>query len=196
MAENETLDLWNRHNGRWRRLFHKIQNGAPPEDFANEANRCLYKTFRNLIDLFNKQGLPLSEMLAAAARSDDSLHKMVGRCREGRDYAQRLEQLPKGNGNTRQLIEKLLKCTVDCFLDQIGHKLLGQSAWPTAVRFRILTNDIHTAMRPSVVQLAGQLSERPDLKPRMPARSAEQKSKDHVEIMHTSLLPHRSGTHG
>lgn len=34
MAENETLDLWDRHSGRWRRLLKKIESSAAGLSFS------------------------------------------------------------------------------------------------------------------------------------------------------------------
>ena len=196
MAENETLDLWGRHSGRWRRLLRKIEQDKSPAAIAKMAVRCLCKTYQNVIQLLSDQGLPLSGLLNAAARNDGSLHEMVIRCRHGRDYAELLEQLATVHHDPGKLLRALLEGTADRFLDQIGVKLLGQAAWPDTARIRILVNDVPDAMRDDVARLADRLARQPDVKPRMPGRSTEQKDRDHAEVMRTSLLRDRSGTGG
>ena len=52
-----------------------------------------------------------------------------------------------------------------------------------------------TLMRDDVARLARKVADRPSEKPRMPARSAEQKEKDQRDLQNESLL-RRSGTHG
>lgn len=81
MAENESLDLWDRHSGRWRQLLKKIHSHEPVEEIADEVVRCLYKTSQNLVEL-----LPLHELLDATELGSDRVCEVVRRCRKGRDY--------------------------------------------------------------------------------------------------------------
>ena len=191
MAENETLDLRDRHSGRWRQLLRKIERGESLENISEEAVRCVYKTIQNLIDLFSKQGLPLGKLLDAAERNDGSLHEMVRRCRKGRDYAELLEQLATIHHERGVLIRVMLSETLERFLDQMRHELLGRTHWPDTAR---LTSNVPESVGIDLDRLAERLAVTPDVKPRMPGRSVEQKNRDHADLMRTSVLSH-AGTH-
>jgi len=196
MAENETLDLWDRDSKRWQRVLEKIKQGCSPAEAAAEAVRSTYKTFQNLHDLFSKQGLSLAQFLQAAERKDGSLGEMVGRCREGRKYAELLQQLAPVHQGTEKLIHAMVVGTVDCFLEQMGvdRQLVGSTVARDAAWFDRFRRDVHEAMEPDVAPLAERLARQPDVKPRMPPRSSQQKDRDHAEELHTSLLPARRGT--
>ncbi len=50
MAENEALDL-SGNSGRWRRLVKRIGSDEPSGQIADDAVQCLYRTFKNLVEL-------------------------------------------------------------------------------------------------------------------------------------------------
>jgi len=190
MAENETLDLWDKHSARWRRLLKRIESDDPVERITDEVMWCLCKTFQNLTDQ-----LPVEQLLDAAKRDDQTIHDVVRECRKARDYAEMFEQLAAIHSDSTALVESVLRATVERFFDQIELKVVGDGHWPDMARFRIMREDVKTRMRDGVGRLARKIADHPNDKPRMPARSADQKEKDQRDLQKQSLLP-RSGTHG
>lgn len=190
MAENETLDLGDRHSGRWRLLLKRFESGEPAEHISGDTVRCLYKTFKNLAEL-----LPLGELLAAARLGAEEVREVVRRCRKGRDYAELFAQQAFIDSDPAQIIEGVARATVDRFLDQIELKVVGVGHWPDMKRFRIMRDNVITLICGDVTRLARKVAENPNEKPRMPARSADQKQKDQRDLLNQSLRP-RSGTHG
>ena len=190
MAENETLDLWGVYSRRWQRLLKRIENDDPVEQISNDAIRCLYRTFKNLVEL-----LPLQELLDAAQRADQTIHDVVRECRQGRDFAEIFEQLAAIHTDPAALVESVLRATVERFFDQIELKVVGDGRWPDMARFRIMREDVKARMRDGVGRLARKIADHPNEKPRMPARSTDQKEKDQRDLQKQSLLP-RSRTHG
>ena len=190
MAENETLDLWDRHSGRWQQLLKKIESNEAAGQIAYDAVQCLYKIFKNLVEL-----LPLHELLDAAKLGPDEMREVVRQCRKGRDYAELFEQQAAIHTVPEQIIEGVAHATVERFFDQIELKVVGDDHWPNMTRFRTMRENVRTLMRDDVARLARKVADRPSEKPRMPARSAEQKEKDQRDLQNESLL-RRSGTHG
>lgn len=191
MAENETLDLWDRHSGRWRQLYRKIDSKAPDEEIDREIERCLYSTFKNLPDL-----LPLRELLDAAERDDQTIHDVVRECRKAREYAEYFDQLAAVHSDPTALVEGVACAVVERFLQQIGMKVVGNGHWPDMARFRVMCEDTMARIQKPVARLAKQVAANPNQKPRMPARSAKQKEQDQRDLLSLSLRQPRSGTHG
>lgn len=190
MAENETLDLWDRQSARWQRWLKRIETGDPVEQIADEAMWCLCKTFQNLTE-----PLPVEQLLDAAMRDDQAIHDVVRECRKARDYAEMFEQLAAIHSDPAALVEGVLRAIVERFFDQIEMKVVGNGHWPDMARFRIMRESVKTLMRDGVGRLARKIADHPNEKPRMPARSADQKEKDQRALQNQSLLP-LSGTHG
>lgn len=192
MAENETLDLWDhRHSGRWRRLLKFVERGEPAETIADEAEWCLYRTFKNLVEL-----LPLKDLLLAANRGDRAtVDDIVRRCPKARDYAELIAQQARIHSDPVRLLEGVADGTVDRFFDQIEMRVVGDDHWPDLVRFRMLREQVRNLMRVGIARLARQVAEHPHEKPRMPAKSAEQHEKEQRDLLGMSLTA-RSGTDG
>ncbi len=191
MAENETLDLWDRYSGRWKRLLGLVERSEPTDTIADEAVRCLYRTFKNLVEL-----LPLKEMLQAASRGDRAaVDDVVRRCRKARDYAELIAQEAAVTNMPARLLEGVARGAVDEFLDQIGMKVLGDDHWPDLARFRVLRENVERLMRVDITRLARQVAAHPNEKPRMPAKSAEQHEQEQRDLLGMSLAAH-SGTGG
>ena len=190
MAENETLDISDRYSGRWRRLLRRIESDDPVEQIADDAVWCLHKTFKNLVEL-----LPVERLLEAATDEDQTIHDVVRECRKARDYAEMFEQLAAIHTDPTALVESVLRATVERFFDQIELEVVGDGHWPDMERFSIMRESVKSLMRDGVARLARKIEDHPNEKPRMPARSAEQKEKDQRDLQNQSLLP-RSGTHG
>ena len=190
MAENETLDLWDRHSRRWQRMLRRIESDDPVERIADDAVWCLHKTFKNLVVL-----LPVERLLEAATDEDRTIRDVARECRRGREYAELFAQQTAIHTDPVQIVEGVARATVDRFLDQIELKVVGEGHWPDMARFRIMRENVMTLMRDRVARLARKVADHPSEKPRMPARSADQKEKDQRDLQSQSLLP-RSGTHG
>jgi hypothetical protein len=190
MAENETLDLWDRHSGRWRQLLKKIDSKQPLEDIADEVVRCLYATFKHLVDL-----LPLERIIDAATRDDHAIRDVVRECRKAHEYADLFVQVAAIHADPAALIGGVARAAVDRFLDQIEMKVVGDDHWPDMARFRVMRDDVMGRIKEAVARLASQVAKNPNEKPRMPARSAERKARDERDLL-TLSLQHRSGTHG
>lgn len=190
MAENETLDLWDRHSGRWRHLLKRVERDEPADQIADDAVRCLYKTFKNLVEL-----LPLGKLFDAAKLGPDKVREVVRRCRKEGGYAELFAQQAAIHTDPVQIIEGVARATVDRFLDQIELKVVGDGHWPDMARFRIMRENVVMLMRDDLARLARKVADRPNEKPRMPARSADQKEKDQRDLLNLSLQ-RLSGTHG
>ncbi len=190
MAENETLDLTDRHSRRWRRVLKRIESDEPAEQIADDTLRCVYKTFQNLAEM-----LPLHALFNAAKIGRDSVRELVPRCAEGRDYAELFAQQAEIHSDPASLVEGVARAIVDRFLDQIELRVVGKGHWPDMARFRILREDVTRLMRDGIARLARKVTDRPDEKPRMPRRSADRKEQDQRELLRLSLLP-RSRTYG
>ena len=115
MAENETLDLWDTHSGRWRQLLSKIENDEPVEKIADEVVRCLYTTFKHLVEL-----LPLERLLEAARKGDPTVRDVVRECREAREYAELFDQLVAIHCDPTALVEGVARAAVERFFEQIS----------------------------------------------------------------------------
>ena len=191
MAENESLDLWGRHSGRWRQLLRKIENNERPEDIANEVVRCLYQTFKSLVDL-----LPLPDLIDAAEHDPERVREILRRCRSACDYAELFAQFSAVHSDPVGLITAVTWFTFDRFLDQIGMKVVGARPWPDVARFRLMRHAVRGLIEGEVNRLAQQVAGNPGSKPRMPARSSEQKEQDQRDMLGLSLRTHQSGTHG
>lgn len=190
MAENETLDLWDRHSGRWQQLLKKIESNEPAGQIAYDAVQCLRKTFQNLAEL-----LPVEQLLDAAKHGRAEMREVVRRCHKGRDYAELFAQQAAIPTDPVQIIEGFAHAIVDRFFDQIELKVVGDDHWPNMTRFRTMRENVRTLMRNDVARLARKVADHPSEKPRMPARSADQKEKDQRDLLILSLA-RRSGTHG
>ena len=190
MSENETLDLWDRNSARWRRLQERIKRNDPEEQIADEAMWCLYKTFQSLSEL-----LPLEQLLDAAKRGDQTIHDVVRKCSKARDYAELIEQLAAIHSDPQPLVESVSRAIMDKIFDQIELQVVGDGPWPDLARFRVMCKRVKLLMHDGVGRLARKIADHPNEKPRMPARSADQKEKDQRALQNQSLLP-RSGTHG
>jgi len=191
MAENETLDLWNKQSRRWWQLLKKIESGEPAEEIADEAERCLSRTLKSLVEL-----LPLGKMLEAATRGDKrALWAIVRERRWGRDYAELIAQQASIDSDPVRLLEGVLRGTADRFLDQIGVEVVGYNHSPNMGGFRFLREKVLTLMQPGIARLARQIAEHPGKKPRLPARSTAQRARDQRDLLSLSLAV-RSGTDG
>ena len=157
---------------------------------SDEAMWCLRKTFQNLAEL-----LPVEQLLDAAKRDEQAIHDVVRECRETRDYAEIFEQLAPIHSDPASLVEGVARATVDRFLDQIQMTVVGEDHWPDMAGFREMREDVKAMMQPGIARLAIQIADHPNVKPRMPRRSADQKEKDQRDLLNLSL-PRRSGTHG
>jgi hypothetical protein len=191
MAENETLDLHDRHSGRWRQLLKKIERNETADRIATETVLCLYKTFKNLVEL-----LPLDKLLDAAKLGRDKLREVVRQCHKARDYAELFAQQAPLQTDPSKLIEGVARATVVTYFDRFGREVIGRGNWPDIARFRVLREDVSNLMRNDVERLARNVSDHPTEKPRMPARSPSQKEEEQNEILGISLRPSRYGTHG
>ncbi|HUU85713.1 MAG TPA: hypothetical protein VM243_19620 [Phycisphaerae bacterium] len=191
MAENETLDLWDRYSRRWQRLLESVESSEPAESIADEGVRCLYRTFKNLVEL-----LPLEELLQAADRGDRAaVDDLVRRCSKARDYAELIGLEAAVTNVSARLLEGVARGAVDRFLDQIAMKVVGDGHWPDLARFRMLREQVQNLMRPGIARLAGQVAAHPNEKPRMPAKTAERHEREQRDLLGMSLAA-RSGTDG
>lgn len=194
MAENETLDLMDRHSVRWRKLRERIRNNDPIEAIADEGVACLTRTFKSLSGL-----LPIRELLDANRQGVDAVRKFARRCSKAPDYAELFAQQAAILGSARpyrdpvELVAGVLRATLDKFLDQIGMEVVGSGPWPDMARFRILREQLGTQAADRIDRLAKQIAEHPDKKPRMPRKSAALKDREHHQLLTLSL---RSGTRG
>ena len=90
MAENETLNLKDRHSGRWRALMRLVEQGGSVGQVREEAVRCLYAVAKHLHKL-----LPVTELLAAAGERTVPLQ------RSSRDAQWRATMRSSSNGRPR-----------------------------------------------------------------------------------------------
>ena len=189
MAENETLDLWD--GRRWRKLFGKIESDRPAEEIVEEGERCLVSIFKTIVQL-----LPLGELLDAASRGDSvGVHDIVRRCYKAHEHAELLAQQAALYTDPERILEGFALAVMDGILDQFEMKLSEDGRWPEMVSFRTKRESLCEQMRECAARLGRKVADRPNEKPRMPRRSADQKEIDQRDLQKQSLLP-RSGTHG
>ena len=184
MAENESLDIRDRHSGRWRRLLKGIERNDPVERIAVDAVWCLHKTFKNLVVL-----LPVERLLEAATDEDRTIREVVRECRKGREYAELFAQQTAIHTDPVQIVEGVAYATVDRFLDQIELKVVGHGHWPDMSRYRTMRENVMMLIRNDVANLARRVADCPNEKPRMPRRSADQIEQDQRDLLNLSLQP-------
>ncbi len=189
MAENETLDLWD--GRRWRKLFGKIDSDQSAEEIVEEGERCLVSIFKSVVEF-----LPLGEFLDAASRGDRAgVRDIVRKCYRAREHAELLAQQAALDTDPERILEGFALAVMDGILDQFEMKLVEDGRWPEIVTFRTKRESLRELMQECAARLGKKVADRPNEKPRMPARSADQKEKDQRDLLNHSLLT-RSGTHG
>ena len=188
MAENEKLDLGHHRSGRWRKLRDLIRAGKSVGQVAEEANRCLAQTFKNLQKLFeNNNGIPLKQVLMAASREDGSFDDIIRQARSGRDYLQ-LFALQSGQGfDERSIVENVVSLTLDRFFDLIGREIIGEDRFPDAKSFREFGLSVKDEMIDGMQALEKQLADRPDTQVRMPSRTEAQKEQHQIDMLEMSI---------
>jgi len=191
MAENETLDLWSPSSRRWQQLLTKFEDDKSPEEIAEEATRCLYRTFKGLVDI-----LPLKDLLNAAKRGPAAVEAIARCCPEAGEYAELIAQCSVMTSDPTELMKNVLFATYNRFLDQIEMKLLGPPPWLDVSEFSHVRYQVAALIKGDVDHLAQQVSENPTRRPRMPGRSLKQKEQDQRAMLGMSIGVHRSGTYG
>ena len=190
MAENEQLDLGYYRSGRWQKLRDSIRAGKTVDGVAEEANRCLAQTFKNLQKLFEHENrVPLKQVLAAATGEDGDFEEIMRQSRYGRDYLQLLESQSGQGLDARTIVENVRSLTFDRFMDRIGLEIIGEDRFPDAKSFRRFRLSVNEEMIDGMQALAKQLADRPDTPVRMPARTDEQKQQHQIDLLGMSVLP-------
>lgn len=189
MAENESLDLWNRNSGRWRRFLQScemhLQGKRPAGSVARDAVECLYRVSKNLVEL------PLNDFFCAARETGAAASVVLRKCRRHRDYAELFAHFSHIHADPVRLVEAVLNATIQRYFDQIAMKL-GPDCWANMARCKL---SAETLMRHDVSRLAKQILTHPTERPRMPRRSIDQKLEDEKDLLHLSLKLRPSGTH-
>lgn len=182
MAENETLDLGHRNSGRWRRLLQRFRDGEHVDDIVRDATRCLTQSSKGLV-----KRLPLPELLEAVSRGPREVQAVVRKCAKWRHYAQLFEHSSHLTTNPQAVVAFVLRATLDEFLDQFGHELIGSQRYPTALSFRVFCDEIRSRTREDIVRLSQRICSDPQQPPRMPARSPQEKDREQQRLYSLSL---------
>ncbi len=183
MAENETLNLNDRHSGRWRALMRLVAQGSSIEEVRQEAVRYLHAATKNLVEL-----LPLGELLAAAAGENGPVAEIVARCSKGRDYAQLFERQADRRLTREPIMTNVLVMALESFFDQISLRIVPSEKWtyPSLVRF---LGEVRKAAMGDIRRLAAKVARNPHEAPRMPALSEAAKEQRRRQLTGMSLLP-------
>jgi hypothetical protein len=186
MAENETLDLFYRSSGRWRNVWRLLASGTEVERVAEELVRNLYRTFKNLI----KEELIQLEALcdAATGRRDDL--ELLERQAKAAEYAQLFSRNAYQQLSRVQVVENVLLQTIDRFVDQIEHELIGKDRYPDIPSFAYTRDRIANIVAPHVSVLAETLARSPNQPPRMPPLTIERRRQQSAELLNMSVLTH------
>ena len=181
MAENESLDLWNRNSRRWQGLLEKIKNRKPSSIIVKATERCLYRTLQNV-----EKQLPLRPLLSAAVRGDD-LEDLI-RKSENREYANFIKLVVEPGMSMAQAAAELIRTVRDRFLDQIELEVVSSDAWPTAKSFAVARESWKREMAGAIHSLASKIAGPSGVPIRMPPMTAEWRQAEQEQLIHTSLL--------
>ncbi len=182
MAENERLDLDYPNSRRWRRLWELIEEGSAEEQIAQQAVRCLYKTYQRLFEY-----LPFAELLSAATGEGDRIHNVVRRCDRGRDYAQLFELAAEKGADKATIAERVAEATLDRFLEQIGLRVVGSERWPDFRAFLAFRERLADLVRTDVSRFAQRLAANPSRAPTMRRMPSKGKAIRHRDMLGMSL---------
>jgi hypothetical protein len=183
MAENESLELWDRDCRRWLPFLRKIEHGAPVNEIVATGLRCVCGASKRLTSL-----LPLAEILQAAKRRDhEAIHELVRPCWRARDYGELYEQCARNHSDPYSLEMAVKRQACDTILDQVEREIVRKGNWPDLARFRVRRGQILAAIEDGLPGSARQVVNEPQRKPRMPTRSAAQKEKERGDLLNLSL---------
>jgi hypothetical protein len=183
MAENETLNLNDRHSGRWRDLMRFVERGSSVDEVRQEAVRCLHAAVKNLVEL-----LPLGELLGAAAGENGPVAEVVARCSKGREYAQLFEGQANRGLTREQTMTNVLVTALESFFDQMSLRIVPSEKWTYASLVRFF-GEVRQAAMGDIRELAADLARHPHEAPRMPALSKAAKDERWRQLTDMSLLP-------
>ncbi len=183
MAENETLNLKDRHSARWRALMKLVAQRPSVGEVREETVRCLYVAAKNLVEL-----LPLGELLAAAAGDNGPVAEIVARCSIGRDYAQLFERQADRRLTRKQVMRNVFVSALDTFFDQVSFRLApAENPW-TFSSLRNFFGQVKQEGMEDIRQLAAKVASNPHEAPKMPALSEAAKEQRRRQLTDMSLL--------
>lgn len=188
MAENETLDLGDRRNRRWRHLCDRVLKGATPEEAAECLAGCVVGTLKCILRKDPLRGgpqYPLADMLDALQTGPREVRDVLARC-QGHQYAHLLAEEPCGLPPETTLRNHCQRIG-DNFFDQIELEAVpGRfSTFSSAKAFRA---DVERLTAPRFAEAARQIVADPTRPPRSaPRTKAERKTLQH-SLLRESLL--------
>lgn len=188
MAENETLDLGDRRNRRWRHLRDGVLSGANAEETADLAARCVQGVMKRILRYDPIRGgpeYPLSDLLSAMERGPTAVAEVLDRC-EGHQYAHLLAE-ESSDGGAEAVLSRHFERVVGNFMDQIGVNATPER-FGSFREFQDFRRQVEEQARPQLRELAKQVAANPNKPPRSAPRSRAEKEQASVTILRESLL--------
>lgn len=189
MAENETLDLGDRRNGRWRHLRDGVLSGASADETAELAARCVKGVMKRILRYDPIRGgpeYPLSDLLNAMESGPSAVNQVLDRC-DGHQYAHLLAE-ESGEGGAEAVLSRHFERVVGNFMDQIGLHATPER-FSSFREFQEFRRQVEVQVRPQLQELAKQVAANPNKPPRSAPRSKAEKEQASVTILRESLLP-------
>lgn len=189
MAENETLDLGDKRNRRWRHLRDGVLSGASPDEIADRAARCVETVLKRILRYDPIRGgpeYPLADLLNAMGKGPAAINQVLNRC-DGHQYAHLLAE-ESGEGGSEAVLSRHFERVVGNFMDQIGVDATPER-FGSFREFQQFRRQVEDLARPRLQELAKQVSANPTKPPRSAPRSKTEREQANVTILSESLLP-------
>lgn len=189
MAENETLDLGDRRNRRWRHLRDGVLSGAGADEIAERAARCVENVMKRILRYDPIRGgpeYPLSDLLNAMEKGPAAVNQVLDHC-DGHQYAHLLAE-ESGEGGSEAVLTRHFERVVGNFMDQIGVDATPER-FGSFREFQEFRRQVEAEVRPRLQGLAKQVAANPTKPPRSAPRSKVEKEQATVTILRESLLP-------
>lgn len=186
MAENESLDLLNKTSRRWFDLCRRIAMGASDEEVSQGIVRNVYKSLQNVQKQFAEYGVPIGQFISTAMSGDD-LAKLVQAC-DGHDYAHLIELESRSSRTPETLVANVVGATVDRFLHQMEHQVVGGGAAATIPEWRRREGRWKAQVTAALTELASKLALNPGERVRMPPRPRAERALHQKNMAGMSLM--------
>lgn len=189
MAENETLDLGDRRNRRWRHLCDRVLGGADAAEAADCLVRCVKSTLARIVRHDPLRGgpeYPLGELLGAMQQGERQRDAVLSKC-NGHQYAHLLAEEPCGQ-DPETTVASHCRQIGGRFLDQIEHEAMP-TRFASFADSRAFRAQVERLAESGLRDIARQVAANPDRAPRNPPRPKAERQGLQRSILSESLLP-------
>lgn len=191
MAENETLDLGDRRNKRWRVLCNRVLSGASADEAADCLVRCVKGTLSRILRHDQMRGgpeFPFGDLLGAMQRSEADRDAVLSRC-HGHQYAHLLAEEPCGQ-DPETTMSNYCRAIGGKFLDQIEHEAMP-TRFASFSGSRAFRAQVERLAEAGLQSIARQVASNPSRAPRTPPRSRAKREGLQRSLLGESLLSRR-----